>query len=479
MPFSLSRKAVVLIATAGLGAALAHAADPLPVQTTRIEVRAGGPVEDIVCKSRARRGAPRKPDADPLEMPSEEEVQELLQSTSSAPAPTARLPVLRAPGERLRVAVWGDSHMAAAFFTDELVRIAGLDAALARPSMLPANFGRPGVRLPLRAHCATGEWRYENAYAVASAAARPGPGLMNMVASEPGAELALDLRTVRGGEAAPLRLLYEGTGAPLRIAVSIDGGAESEVQLQASPGPAALEIAADAPVSQLRLRLVEGTLRLHGLALGPQSRALLQLDVFGYPGATVAGWAKADMAYLRSWFAPDPYDVIVMAYGTNEGNVHPFDAGAYRQSLVAAVANLRESFPAASCVLIGPGDRGVLVRRSQKKARGATAKRTATKATAPRAKAPKDGSGLLRYSRIHQEIDGIQQDVARAAGCSFWSAQGAMGGPGSAYRWGQQGLMAGDLIHFTVKGYQQLAQSFAQAAGWTPATVLPARAPVR
>lgn len=479
MPLSPIRAAALLIVTAGLAAMTVHAGEPAAVPAVRLELRAGGPIEDIVCKGRTRRTAPRPPDADPLEMPSEEDVQELLQSTASTRAPVARLPVLRAPGERLRVAVWGDSHMAAAFFTDELVRIAGVDGALARPSVLPANFGRAGVRLPLRAHCASGEWRYENAYAVAAAAARPGPGLMNMVASEPGAELALDLRTVRGGEAGPLRVLYEGTGAPLRVAVSVDGGAESEVQLQAAPGPAALEIAADAPVSQLRLRLVEGSLRLHGLGLAPQGRSLLQLDVFGYPGATMAGWAKADMAYLRSWFAPDPYDLIVMAYGTNEGNAHPFDAGTYRQSLATAVANLRESFPAAACVLIGPGDRGVLVRRSQKKARGATAKRPPAKTAAARKAAPKDTGALLRYARIHQEIAGMQEEVARAAGCSFWNAQEAMGGPGSAYRWGQQGLMAADLIHFTVKGYQQLAQSFAQAAGWSPATVLPARAPGR
>jgi lysophospholipase L1-like esterase len=44
----------------------------------------------------------------------------------------------------------------------------------------------------------------------------------------------------------------------------------------------------------------------------------------------------------------------------------------------------------------------------------------------------------------------------------------AMGGAGSAYRWAQQNpaWMAKDLIHFTVPGYQRLAQLMAQDLGW-------------
>ena len=43
-----------------------------------------------------------------------------------------------------------------------------------------------------------------------------------------------------------------------------------------------------------------------------------------------------------------------------------------------------------------------------------------------------------------------------------------MGGAGGAYRWQarQPALMARDLIHFTVPGYQRLAQRFAQDMGW-------------
>jgi lysophospholipase L1-like esterase len=63
--------------------------------------------------------------------------------------------------------------------------------------------------------------------------------------------------------------------------------------------------------------------------------------------------------------------------------------------------------------------------------------------------------------------------VAARAGCDFWSAFEAMGGAGSAYRWARAtpALMAPDLIHFTVKGYQRLAQDFAESIGWSPARI--------
>jgi len=85
---------------------------------------------------------------------------------------------------------------------------------------------------------------------------------------------------------------------------------------------------------------------------------------------------------------------------------------------------------------------------------------------------PESGQGparnLLQYTRIHEEIGQIQTAVAQQQGCAVWSMLQAMGGQGGAYRWARQSppLMARDLIHFTVPGYQQLANQFAHDMGW-------------
>ena len=171
----------------------------------------------------------------------------------------------------------------------------------------------------------------------------------------------------------------------------------------------------------------------------------------------------------------------MLEFGTNEGNVQPFDAQAYAQMLRASVSAWRSQFPQAACVLIGPGDRGILVRRSQKalskgKSKAGRSKpapsgktqkavKPRTGKSAPVAKAAVD---LLRFTRVHLEIAQLQSQVAAEHGCRFWSMLDAMGGAGGAYRWAAQTppLMARDLIHFTVPGYQRLAQRFAQDMGW-------------
>lgn len=350
----------------------------------------------------------------------------------------------------LRVAIWGDSHLAAGFFTDTLARQTGLPAERVQASFLPGSINRPGIRLPLRRSCLSAGWRHEPGYLSGNGTA-PGPGLVNLSTSEVGSWLALDLRNAAGQpERRPLRLLYQQTPAPIQLAISLDGGQEYMIELPGGPaGPAALDLLRDTPVVQLRLRLLQGALRWHGLAFGaaPSNVAApaLILDVFGYPGATANAWRQADVAYLGNWFQDNPYDVVMLEYGTNEGNVRSLDGPTYQQNLRQAVGKLRTLFPNAACVLIAPGDRGTLVRRGEN-----------------------GGDELLRFSRIHAEIGRLQHQVAQDFGCKVWSMQTAMGGLGSAYQWVRQSpaLMARDLIHFSVPGYQQLARQFFTELGW-------------
>ena len=82
------------------------------------------------------------------------------------------------------------------------------------------------------------------------------------------------------------------------------------------------------------------------------------MDVFGYPGATVAGWKNAKFEYFNAWFTQPAYQLVMLEFGTNEGNVKPFDVATYRATLVESVRNMRATFPAAACILMAPGDRG-------------------------------------------------------------------------------------------------------------------------
>lgn len=446
------------------------------VQQTILPVQARRDAPDLQCSQRAappRGKAPRE--MDPQEVPDEVDVQTQLKQfhdvLSNGPLAEGRAqkrPLWQAQsGQPLRVGIWGDSHLAAAFWSQEWARLSQLPPEAVSSRFLPASMNRPGVRLPLRKSCVGPGWQYEPAHAVPAGASEPGPGLVNLWTQGQDAWLSLDVRNLSAqADKSQLRLLYQQTRDPISLAIRIDGGEAQRVDLLGREGPAVLDFVGDDAMSTIELRVLEGPFRLNGLELPLPVETRLQLDVFGYPGATVAGWRQLQTTAMAPWWGASTYDVVVMAFGTNEGNVQPFDAAAYTQSLRSSVAAWRQLFPQAACLLVAPGDRGILVRRSQKNRSGAV------QGTKP---APAKLPDLLKFTRVHAEIGRIQKQVAQAHGCYFWSMLSAMGGAGGSYRWAQQNpaWMAKDLIHFTVPGYQRLAQSMAQDLGWNASVFAP------
>jgi hypothetical protein len=428
---------------------------------------------------------PPTPTAEASDLPADDEVAQALQDMRAERLiqPTRQGQLLPGHTRGWRLAIWGDSHMAAAFFSDHLARKLLPADGTVSSRFVHAGVGHGGVRGLVRKTCLSGEWGREMAYAHADAAAAPGPGMTSLVAKQTGATLALDLRDAQAqARHQHLQLLYHGDGAgSTQLAISVDGEAEIPVTLNPQPGPNALVLQTSAALSTLQLRVVDGAFRFQGLKLAPTATpTALHLDLFAYPGATVAGWGRSDLGYLASWFTDQSYDLALFAYGTNEGNDPRFNETTYREALMRAVGHFRQVFQQTPCVLIAPGDRGVRVVRKnanmndKKQARQGPPSRTAPK----QVKANKSGqtasnaptgpsAHLLKYARIHQRIGHIQAEVAAQHGCQAWSMQTAMGGAGSAYSWARKNppLMAPDLIHFTPAGYRELANSFAADFG--------------
>ena len=463
-------------------------ARPAPVPALRLialELAVGDAVPpDLQCQPRATPPpATAASAAAPLtEIPDPQEVEAALAVAEPASAPpaagphTTRLP-LPGNGAAYRVAVWGDSHMAAAFFTDALAHILAPALGLASARFVPAGVGHAGVRGLVRKVCLSSGWTRETAHARSAAAQAPGPGLVSLLAQEPGASVALDLRDVAGQPRhRAVQILFGPMAQAVTVALSVNDGDETTLVLPATAtataSAAAIDLHTNATLSTLKLRLLQGALRLQGLRLGEAPAPTgLQLDVLAYPGATALGWARADLGLLRAWFDGEPYDLVLLAYGTNEGNDPHYDASAYREMLLRAVGQMRQVFPQARCLLLGPGDRGVRVAKSRSKFRK-PARKPATNTAAARAAAHKAAAArvdLLKYARIHEEINRIQQAVAAQQGCSAWDMQARMGGRGAAYKWARTNpaLMAPDLIHFTAAGYRELAQRFAADVGWS------------
>lgn len=456
----------------------------LKVSTQALQIaNTGARNVELVCP---RKGpAPVSPPAAktaPTELPADDDVSEALQNTATSlpQAPPTRQ-TLQARPDGWRIAIWGDSHTAAAFFSDQLVRKMVPADAPVNSHFVNAGVGHAGVRGLVRKTCLSGDWGREMAYAHADAAAAPGPGMTTLVAKRPGATLALDLRDAQGQPRHnSLQLLYHGDGTGnTQLAISVDGEAQTLVKLNPQAGPNALALQTTAALSTLQVRVVEGAFRFQGLKLAEQpAPAALHLDLFAYPGATMAGWVRSDLGYLASWFNDQSYDLALIAFGTNEGNDPRFNEDAYREMLTRAVGNFREVFPQTQCVLIGPGDRGIRVvkakttKNSKKQVVKGKEKKNAKDSKSgqvTRATRTTPSVNLLKYARIHEQIGRIQAEVAAQHGCAAWSMQLAMGGVGSAYAWARKNpaLMAPDLIHFTSAGYRELANTFLVDFGMT------------
>jgi hypothetical protein len=272
-----------------------------------------------------------------------------------------------------------------------------------------------------------------------------GPGLVDRVAQAgPDSYLWLDLRS--GARQAAVRQIDIVYRAPEggELAFSVNDGPDQRAVLPPGGASRTLPVEGPAPIGTLKLRLSRGTLELEGFILDYVQAPLVTFDVFGLPSATASGWANADPAYLVQSLHGAAYDAVVLEYGTNEGADLAFDRNRYAAGLTAALTNMRRVFPRASCVLIGPPDRGVLLRRGE----------------------PRD---LLVFARIHQQIEAAQSAVGAQFDCAAWNWQDLMGGPGGSYGWAHDAppLMGADLTHLTPAGYKRAGEALARSLGFS------------
>ena len=366
----------------------------------------------------------------------------------SLPPDLVRAFALPAPGGRLRVGVWGDSHVAGGFITDELIKRIEDAGVSVDTREIPASLGRPGVRLPLKRVCKDG-WQFQSSY-VAQSSMQVGPSLSNLRSTKTGDSLWFDLRPRADRHVRTMRIHYLPPRGRAAIGVRVDDGSEVRFEFDQAPAdgadaPGLIEVRASGSISTLKLRVLQGDVVLQGFSLVYDEAAAMTIDVFGIPSATVKGWSNADLSYLKASLPADAYDAIILEYGTNEGAVDRFEPSRYAAMLGASLRSVRHVFPHAACLLMGPTDRGVRV----------PARRTGR-------------LDLLKYSRIHQQITRIQADVGGDFGCVVWDWQRYMGGNGSIYSWARATppLAAYDLIHLTPLGYRRTAAALGQSIGW-------------
>lgn len=223
--------------------------------------------------------------------------------------------------------------------------------------------------------------------------------------------------------------------------------AGAECKTLSSPAPvsrASVTTSSDAPVSITSF----GTFKSVGGVV---------VSNVGVVGASLNHFARTDDRVLARELAAYRPDLVVLAYGTNEGFGTRLGAEAYADTLRAQVARLRRHLGRnVPIMLLGAPDAA-----SRNAGIGASC-----------------GAGSFTPGALG-EVRAVQRRVARELGLGFWDWEQAMGGRCATQAWVSSGLMRNDLVHFTREGGDRIgAMIFEDLERGRPATSLAAPVPI-
>ena len=175
----------------------------------------------------------------------------------------------------------------------------------------------------------------------------------------------------------------------------------------------------------------------------------------GVVGAQLQHFGRTDDRVVRRELAAYHPDLIVLAYGTNEGFSPSLGGAEYEAELRQQVVRIRRlAGPNVPIMLLGAPDAA-----SRSASMGASC-----------------GTGAFTPSLLG-EVRSIQRRVARELGIGYWDWERAMGGRCASQAWLSQGLMRGDMVHFTREGGDRIGAMIFGDLERAPAAAPPATAP--
>lgn len=154
------------------------------------------------------------------------------------------------------------------------------------------------------------------------------------------------------------------------------------------------------------------------------------LAAHGLVGATLNAMAGTEPLLAPEDGTPD---LVVIAYGTNEGFDDLLDPAAYEASLRGQIDRVRRAAPAASILILGAPE-------AMRGDGGGTC--------------PGDVEQRWQAPAMLSVVRDVQHRVAASEHVAFWDWKGRMGGDCSAFALtqGDAPLMRGDHVHFTRAG---------------------------
>ncbi len=362
---------------------------------------------------------------------------------------------------RLTILQLGDSHTAADYFTgrvrERLQQVFGSGGAA---YIVP---GKPnlGVRSALFESDASDGWTYE-ALQKSDERRRFYLSGFNAVARHSGALISLRARGGLPYDRLEVAFLKQPGGGRAEVLVDgepsgqidLDGAADQRATLDVQPADTGARGFHDVAVRALS----DAPVTVTGVEVAREGDGVSYISL-GFPGATVQLLQKLDTENIADDLRRLAPDIIVLAFGTNEGFNDALDIATYTAQYEQIVRKLQALRPGLRIVLIGPPDGARPAGVCHNSAVGHDCPALAAQPVAA------EVSGQCRFPTPPKlaQVREAQRRLAERLGADFWDWSSVMPSPCGAQVWAAASppLMAHDFVHMTLEGYKQSADRFA------------------
>ena len=343
----------------------------------------------------------------------------------------------------------GDSHTAGDAITGAWRDLLQAKSGGGGRGVLPP--GRPYEGYLTRGVTATmsSGWAIGATFGKGSIAPRPPLGLSGFSLTSLRAGASMALRTTPAMAFDRFVLCAIGGPQAGSVIVRFDDGGHSNIDFNTLKSrPICQEIVAPRPHSFVEITVDRPALTITSWA-GFRAAGGVALSNLGVVGSQLAHFARTDDAVMAEELRAYKSDLIVLAFGTNEGFSPEFDPVAFEAVLRSQVTRLRLLSGGVPMLLLGAPD--------------ALSRQAPLRANAPGALIGCEPSGdrpALFAPPALAAVRAIQRRVAAELGLAYWDWQARVGGPCSARAWVQRAdpLMRGDYVHFTTAGGLEIAR---------------------
>ncbi len=388
-------------------------------------------------------------------------------------------------GRPLHILAIGDSHTAGDSITGALRDALQARAGNGGRGLMPAGRPHAGVRTRGVEAAMSGGWQARGLFGAQASDTWPPRGLTGYTLTSRTRGASLSLSADARNEFTAFGLCVAASPSGPRLSISI-GGITREVDFTAEADtPKCQRFTSETAARSARLELLSGEAIVTGWWL--ERPAGVILSNLGVPGSQLQFLGRADTATIAAQLAALPPDLIILAFGTNEGFAPNFDPVRLESQIREQVARLRQLAGPVPILMIGPPDAASRNGALASNAPGEAVDCNPAIMAGP-GRLPVDGidiplwndgdgvlapdpvtlagpalrwvrrGGLLFTPPALAAVSAVQRRVAGELGIAFWDWRARQGGACAAVKWTQSFLMGPDFIHYSPAGGAEVAR---------------------